>query len=165
MLKPPLGDYPAGYDIYDRRPAKVQPRYTEALGTVLDPTAYFDTEKQAILQEVGDLSEIRVPLNRILVAVWVRGERREGSGLIIPETVRDEDKWQGVSALVLKMGPHCYEDNDQIAWQDEDRAKIGDWVLFRRGEGFRLRLFKRECVMLGAESAIKMILPRPDAVF
>jgi co-chaperonin GroES (HSP10) len=144
---------------------KITPRYTEALGTVQDPDAYFEADKRAIFDEVGDLSAIRVPLNRILVGVWVRSERREGSGIIIPDVVRDEDKWQGVSALVLKMGPHCYEENPEIAWQDEDRAKVGDWVLFRRGEGFRLRLFGRECVMLGAESAIKMILPRPDAVF
>jgi co-chaperonin GroES (HSP10) len=150
--------------IYATR-AGLIPRSTEALGMIDDPDTYFATEKQAILDEIGDISEVRVPLNRILVAIWVRSQKRLRSGLIIPDVVRDEDKWQGVSALVIKMGPHCYEANDQIEWKDEDRAAVGDWVLFRRGEGFRTRVYGRECVMLERETAIKMILSRPDMVF
>jgi hypothetical protein len=79
--------------------------------------------------------------------------------------VRDEDKWQGVSGLVLKMGPHAYEENDAIEFRDEDRCRVGDWVMFRRGEGVRCRIWKEECILLESERSVKMILPRPDLVF
>lgn len=138
-------------------------RSTEALGAIKDPEAFFDAEKQRIFEEIGDLSDVRIPLNRILVAIWVRPEKH-GSIILTLQTI-DEDKWQGVSALVVGMGSHCYEDNPDIAWRDDDRVSIGDWVLFRRGEGFRLRVWGRECVMLNGETAVKMVIPRPDVVF
>ena len=107
-------------------------------------------------------------MNRILLGVWVRSEKRKlkgGGTLIIPDAVINEDKWQGVTALVLKMGPHCYAPNSEIEWADEDRIDVGDWVLFRRGDGFRLRLNGQECVMMESERGIKMVLPRPDMAF
>lgn len=143
-------------------------RSSEAMGYVEDPETFFAAEKRRILDDVGDLSAIRVPLNRILIALWVRPSERHGPGsvrIIIPDKVIDEDKWQGVSALVLKMGPHCYEANDAIEYQPEDRCAVGDWVMFRRGEGFRTRIWGRECVILESERGIKMVLPRPDVVF
>lgn len=146
-----------------------QVRHTETMGYVEDPDALFEAERQTILDELGDLSAIKVPLNRILLAIWVRPESRTLKGgvkLLMPETVRDEDKWQGVSALVVKMGPHCYEANDAIQWCDDDKCAVGDWVMFRKGEGFRTRMGKqRECILMESERGIKMVLPRPDLVF
>ena len=142
---------------------KAPARESEALGFVRDPDAFFDKMKNDMFAQVGDLSHIQVPLNRILVMVWVRPEMR--GSIILTAKTRDEDVYQGVSGLVLKLGPHCYEPNDQIEFRDEDRCRVGDWVMYRRGEGFRLRLWKQECVMLHDERSIKMILRHPDAVF
>jgi co-chaperonin GroES (HSP10) len=136
---------------------------SEALGQIDDPDAYFAADKAAILAAVGDLSNVKVPLNRILIAIFVRGEK-VGS-IIIPDKTRDEDVYQGVAGLVVKMGPHCYEVNKEIAFTDEDRCKVGDWVMFRRGEGFRTRIWGRECVMMESERGVKMVIPRPDMVF
>lgn len=142
--------------------------YSEAMGHVADPEATFAEERRAILQELGDLSEIKVPLNQILVAVWVRPRERKNAGggsIIIPDVARDEDKWQGVAALVVKLGPHAYEPNPDVQYCDADRCSEGDWVLFRRGDGFRTRVNGRECVLLSNERGIKMVLPRPDMVY
>ena len=141
---------------------------SEALGHVENPDEFFAAAKAEIFAAVGDLSTITLPLNRILLAVWVRPKTRKlanGLEIIIPDAVVNEDKWQGVSALVLKLGPHCYEDNDQIIFRAEDRCAVGDWVMFRRGEGFRTRIWGVECIVMDSERGIKMVLPRPDAVF
>ena len=143
-------------------------RYSEMLGHVDDPEAFFEAEKRRIHATIGDISGIRVTLNRIVVALYVRPKTRKlanGAEFEIPDVVRDEDKWQGVAGLVVAMGPHCYEDNDQIAFSDGDRCRVGDWVMLRRGEGFRTRLWNWECIIVEGERGIKMVLPRPDAVF
>lgn len=128
-------------------------------------TDKVDPEKQIIFDALGDLADVRVPLNRILLAIYKAPEVTKG-GIIRPDIVKNEDVYQGVSALVVKLGPHCYEqsDNMDFTWQAEDRCEVGDWVMFRRGDGFRVDVNDRECMLMDSEKGIKMILPRPDAV-
>lgn len=143
--------------------------YSEAVGWVEDPQRFFDNERAKIYQALGSLHDVKLPLNRILVAIWVRPTERHSkpgtAGLIIPDTVRDEDKWQGVAGLVVKLGPHAYSVNEEIPFVDGDKCAVGDWVLFRRGDGFRTRLNGWECVVLESERGVKMVLPRPDLVY
>lgn len=144
------------------------PQHSEMLGYVADPDGFFEAEKARIRSETGNLAGVRVTLNRILVALYVRPNTRDlgdGRKLIIPDQVLDEDKWQGVAGLVIAMGPHCYEENDRVSFVDADRCEVGDWVMMRRGEGFRTRVWKWECIVLESEAGIKMVLPRPDVVF
>lgn len=142
-------------------------RKSHVLGYVADPKSFFEAEKRAILEGIGDISGIRIPLNRILVAIWTtKEERRTESGLIVhtSDTAKDEHKWQGVSALVLKMGPQAYVSDANVTYHDEDKCAVGDWVMFRRGEGIRVEVWNHECMIL-EESSIKAILDRPDAVY
>lgn len=126
----------------------------------------LDDTKQKLLDELGDVSAIKVPLNRILLAIYKAPEITRG-GIIRPGVVTDEDVYQGVAGLVVKMGPHCYEQtaNMDYEWTEDDICHVGDWVMFRRGEGFRVRVGKCECIMMADERGIKMVLPAPDAVF
>jgi co-chaperonin GroES (HSP10) len=123
-----------------------------------------DANKQKLLDELGDVSDVRIPLNRILLAIYKSPEVTRG-GIIRPDIVKDEDIYQGVVGLVIGLGPHCYEENDAIDWREEDQCSFGDWVMFRRGEGLRVRVNKCECILMESERGIKMVLPRPDVVF
>lgn len=124
-----------------------------------------DDERQKIFDELGDLSTIRLPLNQILLAIWKAPEITRG-GIIRPSVVRDEDIYQGIAALVVKLGPHCYEQtgNMDFTWLPEDVCNVGDWVMFRRGEGFRVNVNGRECMLMNGERGIKMVLRSPDVV-
>lgn len=127
-----------------------------------------DAERRALLDKLGDLSEFRVTMNRILLAVWVRPNTRQlanGTVFHLPDSHVDEDKWQGVSALVVKMGSQAFEDDDAVHFNPADRCEVGDWVLFRKGEGFRVQVRGHECVMLDSERGIKAVIPRPDMVY
>ena len=118
----------------------VRLRPTRVLGYVPDPDAYFAKVKADILDKLGDLSDVKVPFNRILVAVWATTDGwKTESGFILqkPDQTHEENKWQGVSALVVKMGPHCYENDVNLTFLPEDKCQVGDWVFFRKGEGVR----------------------------
>lgn len=123
-------------------------------------------EKQVIFDELGPLDSIKVPLNQILLAIYKPPETTRG-GIIRPSIVRDEDVYQGISALVIKMGPHAYEQSTTMdyEWTEGDICAVGDWVMFRRGEGFRVNINGRECMLMNSEHGIKLVLPRPDMVF
>lgn len=144
-----------------------EPRRSHLLGYVQNPGTFFGREKKRILDTLGDLSGIRIPLNRILVAVWVtKEEYRTPGGILIasPDKTKDESKWQGVSGLVVKMGPHAYVSDANVTYHDDDKCAVGDWVMFRRGEGVRVEVWNHECIIL-EEASIKAILDRPDAVY
>lgn len=67
--------------------------------------------------------------NRLLVACYIQPEQRE-SGLWVPGTVREEDVWQGVTGLVLQVGPAAFIDTDKWKFGGQ-RADVGDWVTFQ----------------------------------
>ena len=150
-------------------PTYATPGYTsEACGWLEDPDAFFASEKQAIRDKVGDLAGFKLPLNRILVAIWVRPGERKNKGaasIIIPATVREEDQWQGVAGLVIMLGPHAYAENQEIPFTETDMCDVGDWVMFRRGDGHRTRINGWECIILESERGVKAVLPRPDLVY
>ena len=130
------------------------------------PDTRLDAEKQKIFDDLGDLSGVRVTLNQMLLGIYKAPEVTKG-GIIRPEVVKVEDVYQGVSALVVKMGPHAFEQtaNMDFTWLEEDKVRVGDWVMFRRGEGFRIDINKRECILMLSERGIKLILDRPDRVY
>jgi co-chaperonin GroES (HSP10) len=132
----------------------------------LVPVARPDPAKQLILDELGDISAVKVPLNRILLAIYKAPEKTPG-GIIRPGMVQKEDIWQGNSGLVVKMGPHAYEqtDNMDYEWADDDRCHVGDWVMFRRADGLRVNVNNRECLLLESEKGIKMVIPHPDIIW
>lgn len=132
----------------------------------LIPVTRLDPAKQLILDELGDLTAVKVPLNRILVAIYKAPEKTSG-GIIRPEMVKKEDIWQGNSGLVIKMGPHAYEQtgNMDFAWDEEDRCHVGDWVMFRRADGLRVNVNNRECILLESERGVKMVIPHPDLIW
>src|SRR5215472_17091490 len=94
----------------------------------IDVVANAKNPKQAILDFVGDLSEVNIPLNRILVGTYMRPERTKG-GIIRPDSNKEEDVWQGKVHLVLKWGNQAYEDDHEYRFPAEDKAQPGDWIV------------------------------------
>lgn len=92
--------------------------------------------KQALLDKVGDISGVEVFGNDILVATYRRPEKTK-SGLILVDTTREEDRYQGKVFLVLKMGPTAYIDEDGEKFRD---ISEGDWVVARPSDGWALTL-------------------------
>ena len=148
----------------------VEPRRSERLGVVENPADFFAAEKQRLLDKIGDISDIQVTMNRILVAIWIPEEGLRWNGgktLILPDSVKDEDVFQCSAGLVLKMGAHAYnpQPGAALTFYDSDRCEVGDWVMFRRGEGIALNLWRNQGDLMESERGIKLVVGRPDAVY
>ena len=63
-------------------------------------------EKQAILEKLGDLSQVQIAQNEVLVAIYIRPEKSAG-GILLTDRTRKEDNYQGKVGLVVKIGSAC----------------------------------------------------------
>ncbi|MEN9931891.1 MAG: hypothetical protein RIS17_464 [Pseudomonadota bacterium] len=127
----------------------------------------IDTGRYAECASIAELAEklqadlapvvagVHLLRNRVLVATYIRPEKTSG-GIIRPDQLREEDKWQGKAGLVLKIGPSAFdfeeideEIEDELALARADHAhpdvadiarramnehnvpQVGDWVFFR----------------------------------
>lgn len=90
-----------------------------------------------------DLSKIDIYLNRVLCAVYLSHHVTPG-GIIVPQSNKQEDIWQGKPCLVLKVGPTAFRDSADVSFHDMSVAP-GDWVTFKIGQSSQLELFDFPC--------------------
>ena len=116
------------------------------------------------IERTGDLSEFEVPLNKVLVGIYLRPSKTKG-GIELPDKYRDEDIYQGKAGLVLKCGPLAFVDDDRVAFNGF-KAEPGDWVMFRPSDVLKLDIRSKDghCILL-TDTQIQMKIPAPDLVF
>lgn len=122
--------------------------------------------KKHLLDKVGDLSEMQVMFNNVLVAVYQRGETANitKGGLYIPQKTQNEDRWQGKVGLVIAKGPKAYKDDETTKF-DGETVEVGDWVFYWPSDGKQLEIKGVLCRLFTSETQIRGKIPNPDYVF
>lgn len=92
--------------------------------------------KKALLDAIGDIDGIEMFHNLVLVATYIGPETTKG-GIILSDRTLAENRFQGKAALVLKLGPLAFKD-DNVAKFGGKVLNIGDWVMVRPSEGLEL---------------------------
>jgi len=125
--------------------------------------------RSEILNKVGDLGNVEVFGSDVLVALYIRPQKTK-SGIILADTTRDEDRWQGKAGLILKLGPTAYIDDEGSKFRD---LKEGDWVVFRPSDGWPVTL--NSSANIASKDAvacrvvtdinIRMRISSPDAIY
>jgi len=123
-----------------------------------------------IYAKVADiLDDIDIGGADVMVGVWKPPEfSKTMGGIVVPDQVRAEYQYQGITGLVLKMGPFCYLGDKTKNWfLDKDREpkpiKVGDWVAFAFSQGSSF-LMRQQPIRLVNDQHILMRIPRPDLV-
>ena len=102
--------------------------------------------KQAILETVGDISGVHLLADMVLLGTYIRPQKTAG-GIIRPDMNVQEDVWQGKVGLVLKWGPDAFVDPETGNLYDQT-TEVGEWVVFRVGDGWQLEVNKMPCRMV-----------------
>ena len=84
---------------------------------------------QDLKDKLGNLDDVELFQNQVLVAVYVRPEKTK-SGIYLTNQTRKEDEIQGKVGLVVKKGPAAFVDPTN-SWFDGIEVDVGDWVFFR----------------------------------
>ena len=123
--------------------------------------------KARTLDEVGDISGIKLFSNQVLVAIYKRPSKTKG-GIILTDKTRDEDIYQGKVGLILSKGPDAFDDpTGKWSWDD---VGVGSWVLFRPSDSWAIGLIgegrneKYDCRIL-SDTSVRGIVPHPDMVW
>lgn len=136
---------------------------------------HFADPKQELWKKVGDLKSIRLRSYQILVAVYLSPKvKKLASGMLlhVPDSVADEDRYQGKVGMIIKMGPLAFVDDvaNGVTFLPEDKCKPGDWIVFRASDGWQVTLTGKgstESVLcrVFVEADIRAVIDSPDAVW
>lgn len=118
-------------------------------------------QKAKIVELVGNLDDIDIIGDLVLVACYIRPERTAG-GIFLSDSARDEDVWQGITGLVLKHGPDAFVDVDGLKY--EQRVEVGEWAVFKVGDAWRLNVRDVPCRLV-RDTSIRAKVKDPSIVF
>lgn len=119
---------------------------------------------QAILEHVGDLSDMTLFWNQVLVAIYeMPKDAKTKGGLIVPDKTRDESIFQGKAGLVVKLGPQAFVDSEDFKF-DGQKVEVGEWVLVRPQEGWLIEM-NGSPMRIFRDTQIIAKIPDPDYVF
>lgn len=118
--------------------------------------------KQTVLDAVGDIEAVEITGVQILVGTYLRPEKTSG-GILLTDTIRDEDIYQGKVGMVLKVAPGAFVDGGPDAKFNGFIVKPGDWVFYRVADGFSMSINSHHCRLL-EDVHIRGRVPHPDII-
>ena len=111
---------------------------------------------------VGDLSNVEVMGNRVLVGIYIEPSKK-GNLFLAKETLK-ESVFQGTVGLILKLGKQAFKDDpDNKVFFHNQVAKEGDWVVFRSGDAKRCRIKGIDSRMV-EDTLIDMVVGDPNVI-
>lgn len=118
--------------------------------------------KKDIIDEIGDISGIKLIGAQVLVGTFERPGKTAG-GVLIPDSAKKEDQYQGKVGLVIALGPKAFDRDWQKAFGDSV-PKIGDWVSFSVYESKMQNVNGKPCRMM-RDDVIRSIVEHPELVY
>ena len=119
----------------------------------IDPIAFpvrmepADPVKKEIFAAIGDLSKLdRLFSARVLVATYIQPRKSKG-GIILTDKELQEDVYQSTVGLVIMKGPRAFVDDETSKFFGQN-VEIGDWVVFRPGDGKRMQVNGINCRLI-----------------
>lgn len=125
------------------------------------PMAHDKDPKLSILEELGDLSNVELFHNQVLLAVYLRPTKTK-SGLYLTDKHVDEDRYQSKVGLLVKKGSRAFEQDG--VWFEGLTFKEHDWLIFRPSEGWSITVNNVLCRIFD-DVNIKGRVDHPDAVY
>ncbi len=108
-------------------------------------------------------TEIRPFGHDVLIAVYNRAGEKTSGGIYIPDNDR-EDEFQGITGLIMAMGPLASDSNPEFnAWFGDAPPKVGDWIGFNVRDGISFKVGKTACRLIEWKY-LRFATLSPDAV-
>jgi co-chaperonin GroES (HSP10) len=107
-------------------------------------------------------SELQVLHSQVLVMGYVAPARSK-AGIIMPDKIIEEDRFQGNVGLVIALGKGAFRD-DNIAQFNGDSLEIGDWVMYVAGDGISMFIREVPC-RLFSDTRILMKVTSPEIYY
>ena len=97
---------------------------------------------------------------RILVLPFKQKDKTKG-GIIITDNTIEKSQVASTCGLVLATGPHCY---DKEKFPEGPWCKKGDWIIFARYAGSRIKIDGGEIRLLNDDEVLATV-ENPEDIF
>lgn len=129
------------------------------------PMVHLEDPAEVIFKMVG-MKNGKIPgfdlmANRVLLGLYVRPEKTK-SGIILADTTRGEEKYQGKAAVVLALGPIAFVTDINFDFRGQ-KLEVGDWCVLHVTDGRAISINGAECRII-RDQDISMRIPSPDQV-
>lgn len=119
---------------------------------------------EQFIEMTGKPFDMRPAGYLIAVKIFIRGEKfinPDGteSSIILPDIVRNEDKYSSVSALVCAVGPEAYQ--GEKFERSGPWCKVGDWILIPRYESTAVS-YRGVAMALLPDDRVMAVIPGPE---
>ena len=98
----------------------------------------YETVKEHIYTQIGNLAEHRLFGRQVLCAVYIRPQRNPNTGLEYTDRQQAEDITQGKTMLIIQVGPSAFTGEESYlldTYGPDGPPKVGDWVYSRANVG------------------------------
>jgi co-chaperonin GroES (HSP10) len=112
--------------------SKIEPHEEALAKELIDEEFTAITGRSFDMQPAGYLVAVKIYVRPEELKTITQEDGTEVT-LYLPDTVRAEDKYSSVSALVCAVGPEAYQ--GEKFERSGPWCKVGDWVMFPRYEG------------------------------
>ena len=126
--------------------------------SILPKHAAIAREKK---KEKAEMAKIPNPTGWRMVILPHKGVEKTKGGVILSDTLIQEQQWTTNVGLVLKLGPMAYGDKNKFPTGPWCKEK--DWVIFARYAGSRLKIDGGELRILN-DDEILGVVDSPDDV-
>ncbi len=106
--------------------------------------------------------DLTVLHSQVLVATYIRPAKSAG-GIFMPDTVVEEDRWQGNVGMVVALGKGAFKD-DGVAQFHGDKLVVGDWVMYVAADGISMFIRQVPC-RLFQDTRILMKVTNPEIYY
>jgi hypothetical protein len=120
-----------------------------------------DVLRQEMLDKLGDISGIDVYHNWALGMIYMPD--KVGS-LYRSDVSKEEDKWQGKSVLLVKVGPKAFQNTADGNWSWDPPITVGDWLVARASDGVN-RVINGQMCRLFRDTVVTEKVSHPDNIF
>ena len=128
--------------------AVVLTKYLKAISQSENP-------KAEIKKWVGNLKDITLTGDRVLVATYSRPEKTTG-GVYLSDAVQIEDRFQGAVGCLLAKGPVAFKYDGSYKFEGEE-PPLFSWVIFRPADGYEIAWRNASCRIFRSESIFGVI--------
>lgn len=118
--------------------------------------------REKLFADIGDISDIALFNNQILIATYIRPEKTKG-GIIMTDRARDEDKFQSKIGLIVAKGPSAFQEEGGN-WFNGRQLDVGEWIVFRPSDGWSLTVNGVPCRIL-SDTQVKGTVQDVDKVW
>ena len=121
--------------------------------------------KEKLLSDLGDISELKLTANNVLVAVYQRPTTTMlgGKTFYVSDKTMEEDRYQSKVGLIVAHGPTAFEDPDGQYFRGIE-FKLHDWIVTPASSAYSMMVNGVMCRLI-ADSYIKMHAPDPDMIY